>query len=162
MFATFFEFFNIKRHPKHLWMIISLLPFLVILLGVGIEEGLSLDIPVGKNIRDYLFLLVAPVNLLGIGIYIYSVFKAYPRFFTSSSIFYKMILYIFLIATLVNSGWLLWEQVDAFACRKFLCGVIVLFPFGISVIITNLLLIYSLVLFGKIKKRELADPNPYL
>lgn len=161
MFAIIFDFFNLKKHPEHLWLFFSVFPYFILLITFLLEECLRLKLNISKDIREYLFLTLAPINMIGIGMYITLLLKKYRSFFKAST-FHKVMLYIFLVATFVSSVWLLWEQVSSFKCNKFLCEIFVLFPLGATLITTSLLLLYSLILFGRIKKSELNQPNPYL
>ncbi len=162
MFSIIFEFFNFKKHPTHLWLLFSVFPFIVILIFVLLEEGLSLDLKFfSKDVRDYFFFTIMPFNIMGVGMFIYSYFKKYPSFFKQFT-FHKVILNFFLIVTVVNFIWMLWVQVDTFQCKKFLCEFLLIFPLASIVITMALILFYSLILFSKVRKHELADPNPYL
>ncbi len=161
MFSIIFEFFNFKKHPIHLWLLFSVFPFIVILIVVLLEEGLSLDLNLSKDITAYLFFTIMPFNIIGIGMFIYSCFKKYPSFFRQFT-FHKVMFYFFSTAAVVNFIWMLWVQIDTFQCKKFLCEIILIFPFASIVITMSLLFIYSLILFSKIRKHELIDPNPYL
>ena len=163
MFSAIFEFFKFKKHPIHLWLFFGVIPFMIILVYLVLDyfQYYRIYKDFSKNIKDYFFLTIAPFGLLGVGMFIYSYLKTYPLFFQRFT-FHRVLLYFFLVVTVINSIWMLWVQVDTFQCKRFLCDFFIIFPLGSIVITTSLMFIYSLMLFAKVRKHELADTNPYL
>jgi hypothetical protein len=134
------------------------IPFMVILIYLVLEYFQFYETykDFSKDVHDYFFLTIAPFNLIGIGLFIYSYFKKYPLFFKQST-FHKVMLYFFLGMTVVNCIWMLWIQIDTFQCKRLLCDLLIIFPFGSIVITTSLMFIYALVLFARVKKVQLAN-----
>ena len=147
------EFFNVKKHPNHLWLFASLGSYLIMLIYVFIDDGLGYKLGLSRTDKNAFMLICGPISLIGISLFTYTFIQKHRDYFQSSFLS-KLGFYFFLIVTAGNAIWMLIEVIGTWKCRGFLCDLGILFPFFAIPLTTALILLYSLIIFIFVKKRS--------
>lgn len=143
------DFFNVSKHKSHTWLLVVLA-----IQGSWLTvTNMSYTIRSSK-ILESLEIIIAPVTILGIGIFIYSFLKKHHHFFQKKRT-HKILLILLLFPIGASSIWMIWEVIETQGCTGFLCSLsLAIIPLFILVS-TFLIFSYSLFLF--VRQKSFVD-----